>query len=208
MKNSTYKNNTFSSNATRLHLLTKNDISYVKLSIQLVPLEEIIRIFPMESKKKSYLSPIQSLDFYLENFHALCKKLKLENDLTELKGILKRDLEPSVINTLQTTSYEALVVTDASKKIIWANNGFHQMTGYSKSFAVGKRPTFLQGEKTSEKTKTEIRQLLKLQKRFTKALVNYRKNGEEYLCHIDVLPLLDENKVVTHFLAMEKELAA
>ncbi|MEM9362503.1 MAG: PAS domain-containing protein [Bacteroidota bacterium] len=162
----------------------------------------------MNNSKKEYLSPIQSLDFYLENFHALCKKLKLENDLSELKGILKRDLEPSIIEILQTTPYEALVVTDANKTIIWANNGFHQMTGYSKSFAVGKRPTFLQGKKTSQQTKTEIRQLLKQQKRFSKALVNYRKNGEEYLCHIDVLPLFNKNKVVTHFLAMEKELAA
>ncbi|PRX57458.1 PAS domain-containing protein [Flagellimonas meridianipacifica] len=162
----------------------------------------------MENKGKSYLSPIQSLDFYLENFHALCKKLRLENDLSELKGILKRDLEPSVVNILQTTPYQALVVTDVRKTIIWANHGFNQMTGYSKSFAVGKRPTFLQGRKTSEETKTEIRELLKQQKRFTKALINYRKNGEEYVCHIDVLPLFNDKKMVTHFLAMEKEIAA
>ncbi|MEM1336501.1 MAG: PAS domain-containing protein [Bacteroidota bacterium] len=162
----------------------------------------------MGTTRKKYLSPIQSLDFYLDNFQALCKKLKLENDLLELKDVLHRDLAPSVIEILQSTYYEALVVTDLDKTIIWANNGFHEMTGYSKHFALGKRPTFLQGKKTSQETKTEIRRLLKQQKRFSKALVNYRKNGEEYICQIDVIPLFNSNKVVTHFLAMEREQVA
>jgi len=159
----------------------------------------------MESKRKRYLSPIQSLDFYLDNFQTLCKKLKLENDLSELKTILNRDLAPSVVEILQSTHYQALVVTNAEKTIVWTNNGFNEMTGYTKQFAIGKRPTFLQGKKTSETTKKEIRELLQQQTRFSRALVNYRKNGEEYLCHIDVLPLFNQNKVVTHFLAMERE---
>ena len=162
----------------------------------------------MENRRKKYLSPIQSLDFYLDNFQSLCKKLKLENELSELRGILNRDLEPSVIEILQSTRYQALVVTDLDKTIIWANNGFHEMTGYSKHFAIGKHPNFLQGENTSQKAKTEIRSLLEQEERFSKALVNYRKNGEEYICEIDVMPLFNTNKVVTHFLAMEREKTA
>ena len=162
----------------------------------------------MGNTRKRYLSPIQSLDFYLDNFHSLCRKLKLENDLLELKGVLNRDLELSVVKTLQSASYQVLVVTDLERNIIWVNNGFHEMTGYSKHFAIGKRPTFLQGQKTSQKTKKEIRRLLVQQKRFSKALVNYRKNGDEYICQIEVLPLFNDNQEVTHFLAMERERAA
>ncbi len=158
-----------------------------------------------ENRRKKYLSPIQSLDFYLMSYHALCKKLRLENELSQLNEVLNRELEPSVVQVLETSLYEALVVTDLKKKIVWANNGFNEMTGYSKRFAVGKRPTFLQGKNTSAETKSEIRQLLRLEKRFSKAIINYRKNGEEYLCHIDVLPLFNENNVLTHFLAMERE---
>ena len=71
----------------------------------------------MQNKKK-YLSPIQSLDFYLQNYQALCKKLKLDNDLSELRAVLKRDLETSVKEILEKSNYEALVVTDVKKKII------------------------------------------------------------------------------------------
>lgn len=159
----------------------------------------------MSNRRKKYLSPFQSLDFYLPNYHALCKKLKLENDLSELQTVLNRNLEPLVVETLQTSNYEALVVTDAKVKIVWTNNGFHEMTGYAKSFAIGKRPSFLQGLNTSEEAKAEIRQLLGQQKRFSASIINYRKNGEEYNCRIDVLPLFDSQKQVTHFLAMERE---
>lgn len=159
----------------------------------------------MEYNRKRYLSPLQSLDFYLQNFDALCKKLRLENELAELKGVLHRDLDASTVEILRSNNYQALVVTDLKKTIIWVNKGFKEMTGYPKGYALGKRPTFLQGKNTSPQTKVEIRELLKQETRFSKAIVNYRKNGEEYLCHIDVLPLFNGNKVVTHFLAMERE---
>ena len=159
----------------------------------------------MTTKRKKYLSPIQSLDFYLENYHALCKKLKLENDLVELETVLNRAVEPSLVKILQTSNYEALVVTNSKSKIVWTNNGFHEMTGYAKSYAIGKKPSFLQGANTSETVKEEMRQLLKQQIRFSTSLINYRKNGEEYDCHIEVIPLFNSENIVTHFLAMERE---
>ncbi|MEN1785633.1 MAG: PAS domain-containing protein [Bacteroidota bacterium] len=117
-------------------------------------------------------------------------------------------MESGVVAVLQSTHYDALVVTDAKKNIVWSNNGFFEMTGYSRNYAIGKRPSFLQGKDTSETTKSEIRQLLKAKKRFSKTLLNYRKNGEPYWCHIDVIPLFKDKKTVTHFLAMEREKAA
>ena len=159
----------------------------------------------MSSNRKKYLSPFQSLDFYLPTYHALCKKLKLENDLAELKKILNRPLETSIIDVLHASDYEALVVTNSEIKIIWANNGFQEMTGYAKRFAIGKKPSFLQGVNTSEETKLEIRHLIAQQRRFSASIINYRKNGEEYHCHIEVFPLFDSNNVLTHYMAMEKE---
>ena len=159
----------------------------------------------MVPKKKNYISPILSFDFYLENYHKLLKKMKVENDLKQLGSLLKRSIDPSIQEVLETTDYEALVVTDANREIVWTNNGFKEMTGYAKDFAIGKQPTFLHGTNTSEATRDEIRQLLKEEKRFKAAITNYRKNGEEYQCQIDILPLYDSENKLTHFLAMERE---
>ncbi len=155
--------------------------------------------------KKNYISPIRSFDFYLENYHKLLKKLKVEHDVEQLQSVIDLPLPSEIKQTLETTDYDALVVTNLKKEILWANNGFKEMTGYSKSFAIGKKPTFLQGVNTAKTALEAIRELVKKQKRFSYTLTNYRKNGEEYQCQIEVLPLHDRTKKVTHFLAMERE---
>ena len=157
------------------------------------------------NRKKKYVSPLQSLDFYLPHFQALCKRLKLQHELAELTDVLQRNVAPEIVRILEDTDYEALVVTDTQKNSVWVNHGFREMTGYAKTFALGKRPIFLQGVNTSKTTKKEIRELLQQEIRFSKTLVNYRKNGEEYHCHIDVVPLRNAQNQVTHFLAMESE---
>lgn len=55
------------------------------------------------------------------------------------------------------------------------------MTGYSKSYAVGKKPAFLQGEKTSPSFKKQIRSDLKNNHSYSGSLVNYKKNGQAYI---------------------------
>ena len=47
-----------------------------------------------------------------------------------------------------------------------------------------------------------------MEESFTETVVNYRKNGETYLCQIKVVPLYNEVNELTHYLAFEKELAA
>ena len=82
------------------------------------------------------------------------------------------------------------------------------MTGYHKNYALGKKPSFLQGEKTSEATKQKIREKLKTEHGYEGSILNYRKNGEAYRCRIKIIPLYDSKKQLTHFIALERELLA
>ena len=79
------------------------------------------------------------------------------------------------------------------------------MTGYSKKFAVGKKPSFLQGEKTSTVVKSQLYNDLVLNHTFTGSIVNYRKNGELYLCQITILPIYNFDDKLSYFLALEKD---
>ncbi len=105
-----------------------------------------------------------------------------------------------------TSDYDALILTDADQTIQWVNDGFEPMTGYTPEYAMGKTPRFLQGEKTSHQTRSRIRGKLENQKRLQESVVNYRKNGELYRCRIDVLPIFNKKKDLTHFVAIEKEI--
>ncbi|NJO88454.1 MAG: PAS domain S-box protein [Chloroflexia bacterium] len=74
-----------------------------------------------------------------------------------LKFSAKCNLEINLKEILNNHSYMALVLTDETQKILWVNNGFSEMTGYSKSFAINRTPGFLQGKNTSEEVKSRIR---------------------------------------------------
>ena len=102
--------------------------------------------------------------------------------------------------------YDALVLTDKKQKIVWVSGGFSNMTGYSKTFAIGKKPSFLQGEKTSLSVKKQIDYSLKSNNTFDGSVINYKKNGSLYNCQIVISPLYNSKQEVKYYLAFEKEI--
>ncbi len=97
------------------------------------------------------------------------------------------------------------VLTDPAKSIIWTSNSFLSMTGYSNSEVVGKTPKLLHGPATDPAMIRQIRDSLLRRKSVKAELLNYRKNGDTYVCLVDINPLYNGQGELTHFLAVEKE---
>ena len=100
--------------------------------------------------------------------------------------------------------YDALILTNSRQEIVWANDGFTDMTGYSVHSIIGKKPGMLHGPNTSEESKQRIRKKLEMQVPFKDVIINYKKNQEEYVCEIRVIPIFNHQQEVTHFLALER----
>jgi PAS domain S-box-containing protein len=155
--------------------------------------------------KNRNLSPLVSFDLYLEHYHQLINNLKKEVDLKQMSHAIREHVNNETQAILKEENYDALVVTSFDQTIVWVNQGFTEMTGYNKNFALGKKPSFLQGDKTSKTTVQDIGKQLKNKQCYTGAITNYRKNGETYQCEIKILPLYNSNKELTHFIALERE---
>lgn len=110
------------------------------------------------------------------------------------------------IKKILSNPFEALVLTDVQKQILWVNNGFVKMTGFKSREAIGRTPSFLQGKGTNQDKQQLFRQKLSEDQNFTLTINNYRKNGEEYECKVDIFPLHNHNDQISHFLALEREL--
>ncbi len=110
-----------------------------------------------------------------------------------------------VDTVLNNNSYDALVLTNLNQEIQWVSNGFKKMTGYPVSYAKGKKPKFLQGEKTSQEVLKTIKENIKKGLSFEETIINYRKNKELYNCNITIYPLRNENNKICHLLALERE---
>lgn len=156
-------------------------------------------------KNKKITSPLLSFNYHIENYNELVRGFRRQKDASKIekyfKNCISSDLEAKIYNY----DYDALVLSDKAHKIIWVSDGFKDMTGYTKNFAVGKKPSFLQGEKTSTAVKTQLNNELALNHTFSGSIVNYRKNGELYLCHIKILPVYNLDEKLKYFLAFEKD---
>jgi PAS domain S-box-containing protein len=101
-----------------------------------------------------------------------------------------------------------IVVTCKNEKIQWVSKGFTRMTGYAPEEALGQFPRFLQGSETSVESKNKIRGKINKAEKYSGKIINYRKNGEPYLCKVDILPIYDTSDSLVNFIAFEHEVEA
>ncbi|CAM3495256.1 PAS domain-containing protein [Aequorivita lipolytica] len=154
---------------------------------------------------QTYLSPLKSWGLSAEFFKPTALLETRQKDRASLTLLANQFHWKANLSEILTKSYDALIVTDFSQKIVWANNGFFKMTGYSESYAIGKTPSFLQGNETSTQVKASIREKLQRGEPFTEEVLNYKKDQREYWCKIQIFPLLSAG-LTTHYLALETEL--
>lgn len=108
--------------------------------------------------------------------------------------------------TNQAVHNTSVILTDAKRRIIWVNDQFEVMTGYQKRELIGKSPgSILQGPESNKETILRIRKALAEEKPFEDALINYRKNGEAYVCQLAIHPIHDHQQNLINFLALETE---
>jgi PAS domain S-box-containing protein len=106
---------------------------------------------------------------------------------------------------------EVILITEAGEndppgpRIIYVNEAFERMTGYSREEAVGKTPRLLQGPGTSEETRRSIRKALEEWRSITVELLNYRKDGTEFWVELAIQPIPDATGWYTHWLAIQRD---
>ena len=105
----------------------------------------------------------------------------------------------------QTTN--GVVITDLDKKVLWINDGFTRITGYSLDEIEGQVPgRLLQGPETDPETVQIIREALQKRKSFSVDIINYRKNGEPYWVRINCNPWCDEQGVIKGHIAIQSDI--
>ena len=97
----------------------------------------------------------------------------------------------------------SVVITDSQRIIIWVNEQFSKMTGYSLEEVRGKKPALLQGKNTERPAVARIKEALNKKVHFHDRITNYRKNGEEYTCALTIHPIFDLDGSLSNFVAFE-----
>ena len=146
--------------------------------------------------------PLLCWDLYSVFFRALNAAQRDLSLLNQLSKDFKWSMPFDLDEELQTN--DAILVTDANLEIVFASYGIAGMSGYEPSEVVGNSPKMFQGRDTTPKKRAEINQAIATQKPFEATLINYKKNGEIYECHIRSFPIFNKKGELTHFIALEK----
>ena len=148
--------------------------------------------------------PLVSWDIFINSYYSNLRQFEKKSERETINKLAQKfNWKNNIDSIINENDYEALVITDMRQNIIWVNNGFTEMTGYTKKFALDKRPTFLQGEATSEETKAKIREHLRLDKPFKEVIINYKKDNTPYKCEVQIIPLYGDE--TTHYIALERQ---
>lgn len=159
----------------------------------------------MKRRNIRAIAPLQSWDIFAQ-YRVLCAiDSEKQKDFALLNLLAKKHKWTFDTNSIYNENYTAIVITDHTQHIEWVNNGFTDMTGFTKSYAIGKHPSFLQGKDTSLETKFKIRTAIENKESIAQQLLNYKKDGTPYLCDVKIIPLFNHIDVLTHFIAFEKK---
>lgn len=125
-------------------------------------------------------------------------------DITRQKKIIPFEDIVELANDIIVVT-EAKPFREDGPKIVYVNQAFTNLTGYTKEEIIGKTPRVLQGPNTSEETTYKIRTALAQQLPVKAQLLNYSKSGEEYWLDMNIVPMKNEFDDVFYFAAVERD---
>ncbi|WP_438981796.1 histidine kinase dimerization/phospho-acceptor domain-containing protein, partial [Lentibacter sp.] len=104
---------------------------------------------------------------------------------------------------------DSVIVADPTGHILWVNEAFTRITGYSREEAIGKRPgTLLDGADTSVATTTAIEDAVASGRPLRTELINYRKDGTKIWVETNQVPIYNEAGNVEMIIAIERDVTA
>jgi len=138
------------------------------------------------------------------------EKLKqLFDELYEESQTYKNHLD--LLEAAIRNDYDSILITELNlekpgPKIVYVNEGFCKMTGYSKEEVIGKTPRILQGPKTDRAVLDKLKYKLVEGQSFFGQAINYRKDGTEFVNQWDIHPLTDADGNITHWVSYQHDI--
>ncbi len=155
------------------------------------------------ANKKTGLSGEVTVDFTQEDevilkaiSSDLAVALTREYTLEELRRF-KRIIE---------SAFDVIVITDREGNIVYVNKAFEEVTGYSRSEALGKNPRILKSGFHQQEFYQHLWQTILSGRSWKGEFVNRKKTGEIYHSAASIFPLFDSSGNITHFVSIQRDI--
>lgn len=117
---------------------------------------------------------------------------------------------PFVLSQILDTCVNGVTLSDPDQPdnpIIYANEAFEKITGYTRDEIIGRNCRFLQGEDRDQPEIERIREALREHESVTVTLRNYRKDGTLFYNRFTIRPLFDPQGRLIYYLGIQYDIS-
>jgi PAS domain S-box-containing protein len=137
-------------------------------------------------------------------------EMPTQRQFVPTKGVTERD--HVVLDMLNSAGHEqvSFCICDPAIKdcpIIFASDGFCNFTGYASDEIEGRNCRFLQGPATTKEDVERIRTAIRDETETSVNLLNYRKDGSQFVNQFFLSPLYDNDKKLVYFIGVQCSVA-
>ena len=118
------------------------------------------------------------------------------------------ELPESVLQRVFEQSQEAVLITDASNRIIAVNTAFTRLTGYAAEEVIGENPKLLSAGRNSREFYLEMWQTLQRCGAWQGEIWDKRKDGSMYPKWLSISAIYNAAGVITHYVANFTDITA
>lgn len=138
------------------------------------------------------------------------KAIRMIGAMQDISSQKHKEQQLKLYESVITNSTDSVLITGAKEteegyEIVFVNEAFTKMTGYTKKEVIGKTPKLLQGPKTNKKALERLDRALKNFKPCEIEVINYKKNGEEFWVNLAIVPIGDMNGSYTNWVSIQRD---
>jgi len=128
-------------------------------------------------------------------------------DITDRKQVEERLrlLESVVVNTKDSVVVTEVGTSLSELKIIYVNEAFTEMTGYTPDEVLGHPPTVLKWHSSDlteiQQIEASLKQLVPMRTEF----ISYRKDGSEFWMELEMVPIANHQGQFTHWISVQRD---
>ncbi|CAG0928949.1 Sensor protein kinase WalK [Thermoflexales bacterium] len=166
---------------------------------------DVLRLDTFHRRKDGTLIPIE-VSTSLITLGGRDMVLGIDRDITERRRAEQAlHLQSSALNA----AANAIVITDRSGSIEWANSAFTTLTGFSSAEAAGRNPRDLVKSDWHDRAfYRNLWETILSGQTWHDEIINRRKDGTLYPEEMTITPVRDDQGGITHFIAIKQDITA
>jgi len=138
--------------------------------------------------------------------------MRIKNQLRTRKHSLQINRQNEKLHLLEkaiNSTDIGITITDANKEdnpIIFANDAFINLTGYSREEIIGENCRFLQADDHNQDGLKDLRDYIKNGEKGRSIIRNYKKDGTPFWNELSIAPITDEHQKLSHFIGIQNDI--